>query len=248
MVCQTCGTDYGAQTLRAEPWTVVDDIWSRVDAGDPEGAQRVLSEYMAAQEAPATPAAGPGTSGVATGAPAGAGEVGLGDALRAYDPNWRIHPQIRDIADRADGLQRTVDSLTDEATRQSETIERVRNLVLADWESIEYDRDALIDELRAALRTFLGDGEHVQGVSGPGVLDRVTDLFEKWAAEENEHTVAGEYGLAEGLRVAIDDLRTAVHGCDHASESGDEGPIADLGRMPTRWRCDSCGRVREDTQ
>lgn len=43
-------------------------------------------------------------------------------------------------------------------------------------------------------------------------LDRVTDLFEKWAAEENEHRVAGEFGLAEGLHVAIEDLREAVHG------------------------------------
>ena len=43
-------------------------------------------------------------------------------------------------------------------------------------------------------------------------LDRVTALFEKWAAEEDEHRQAGEYGLAEGLRVAIEDLRAAVHG------------------------------------
>lgn len=43
-------------------------------------------------------------------------------------------------------------------------------------------------------------------------LDRVTDLFEKWAAEENEHRKAGEFGIAEGLHVAIEELRTAVHG------------------------------------
>lgn len=43
-------------------------------------------------------------------------------------------------------------------------------------------------------------------------LDRVTDLFEKWAAEENEHRVAGEFGLAGGLHVAIEMLREAVHG------------------------------------
>lgn len=42
--------------------------------------------------------------------------------------------------------------------------------------------------------------------------DRVTDLFEKWAAEENEHLLAGEHGLAEGLHVAIEMLRLAVHG------------------------------------
>lgn len=44
------------------------------------------------------------------------------------------------------------------------------------------------------------------------VLDRVTDLFEKWAAEEDEHRQAGEYGIAEGLSVAIEELREAVHG------------------------------------
>lgn len=45
-----------------------------------------------------------------------------------------------------------------------------------------------------------------------GQVDRVTDLFEKWAAEENEHRTAGEFGLAEGLHVAIEELRAAVHG------------------------------------
>ncbi len=44
------------------------------------------------------------------------------------------------------------------------------------------------------------------------VLDPVTDLFEKWAAEEQEHRRAGELGLAEGLHAAIEDLRTAIHG------------------------------------
>lgn len=43
-------------------------------------------------------------------------------------------------------------------------------------------------------------------------LDRVTDLFEAWAAEENEHRAAGELGIAEGLHVAIEALREAVHG------------------------------------
>lgn len=43
-------------------------------------------------------------------------------------------------------------------------------------------------------------------------LDRITDLFEKWAAEEDEHRQAAAYGIAEGLRIAIEDLREAVHG------------------------------------
>lgn len=44
--------------------------------------------------------------------------------------------------------------------------------------------------------------------------DRVTDLFETWAAEENEHRLANEFGIAEGLKVAIDGLREAVHGTE----------------------------------
>lgn len=47
-------------------------------------------------------------------------------------------------------------------------------------------------------------------------MDRVTDLFEKWAAEENEHRTAGEFGIAEGLHVAIEELRGAVHGKESA--------------------------------
>lgn len=144
-------------------------------------------------------------SGDALGTPGGVtGSQGLGEALRAYDPNWRIHPQMRTLADRADvledlaakrlaafkdmqatmlkvakerdearesarlavetcrhlhqdgltreewhtrhcgamqglkaaqakvdDLQRTVDSLNDENTRQSETIGRVRDLAAA---------------------------------------------------------------------------------------------------------------------
>ncbi|MFE3060577.1 hypothetical protein [Nocardia sp. NPDC059239] len=43
-------------------------------------------------------------------------------------------------------------------------------------------------------------------------LDRVTDLFEAWAVEENDHRTAGELGIAEGFHVAIEALREAVHG------------------------------------
>lgn len=43
-------------------------------------------------------------------------------------------------------------------------------------------------------------------------LDRVTGLFEQWAAEEAEHRRDGFLGIAEGLNVAIEELRTAVHG------------------------------------
>lgn len=35
----------------------------------------------------------------------------------------------------------------------------------------------------------------------------------------------------------------AATSCPHDSLSGDEGPVAELGRMPLRWRCDECGAV-----
>lgn len=34
--------------------------------------------------------------------------------------------------------------------------------------------------------------------------------------------------------------------CPHFSWTGDEGPVALLGRSPRRWRCDSCSLVKED--
>lgn len=34
--------------------------------------------------------------------------------------------------------------------------------------------------------------------------------------------------------------------CKRESRSGDEGPVADLGRMPVRWKCDECGEVSTD--
>lgn len=37
-------------------------------------------------------------------------------------------------------------------------------------------------------------------------------------------------------------------GCPHHSLSGDEGPVALLGRMPLRWRCDECGTIIHDHQ
>lgn len=34
--------------------------------------------------------------------------------------------------------------------------------------------------------------------------------------------------------------------CQHESWTGDEGPIAELGRCPVRWKCDGCGVMRSD--
>lgn len=32
--------------------------------------------------------------------------------------------------------------------------------------------------------------------------------------------------------------------CPHVSESGAEGPVVLLGRLPILWGCDTCHRVR----
>ena len=43
-----------------------------------------------------------------------------------------------------------------------------------------------------------------------------------------------------------DACRSGCRHCPHDSLSGDEGPVAELGRMPTRWRCDECGAIVSD--
>jgi hypothetical protein len=68
---------------------------------------------------------------------------------------------------------------------------------------LEADKNVLIGQLRASR-------QHVADLTTQ--RDRVTDLFEKWAAEESEHRKDGVYGLAEGLHIAIEELREAVHG------------------------------------
>ena len=50
-----------------------------------------------------------------------------------------------------------------------------------------------------------------------------------------------EYG--EKFRADNADL---LEPCRHDSLSGDEGPVAQLGRMPEQWRCDECGAVVTD--
>jgi hypothetical protein len=72
-----------------------------------------------------------------------------------------------------------------------------------DWGAVWENVADLGADLRAA-RKRIADLE--------AQLDRVTDLFEKWAAEESEHRRDGYYGIAEGLHVAIEELRVAVHG------------------------------------
>jgi hypothetical protein len=134
-----------------------------------------------APSAPATPAVGTGTSGVGSGAPAGAGEVGLGAAIRALYDTDPDRPVYESLALRAEVLERdlvdaksrsrggwvdcqhnedhvvrealqTVDRLNDENTRQSETIGRVRDLVPPVADGGPTDDEPLtVGDVRAAL-------------------------------------------------------------------------------------------------
>jgi hypothetical protein len=68
----------------------------------------------AAPTAPATPPVGAGTSEGAAGPQIGAGELGLGAALRAMaavTPHGTREGVLRDFADRADALERTVQAV-----------------------------------------------------------------------------------------------------------------------------------------
>lgn len=37
-----------------------------------------------------------------------------------------------------------------------------------------------------------------------------------------------------------------IFGCPHDSQTGAEGPVASLGRMPLLWVCDMCGALLDD--
>lgn len=56
---------------------------------------------------------------------------------------------------------------------------------------------------------------------------------------------AAVYGLSVEPMLGPVDLSRYLLPCDHVAWSGDEGPVAALGRMPRRWRCDGCGLVRD---
>jgi hypothetical protein len=44
----------------------------------------------------------------------------------------------------------------------------------------------------------------------------------------------------------MDGMDESMTDCPHDSLSGDEGPVAELGRMPVRWRCDECDTIVYD--
>lgn len=124
----------------------------------------------------------------------------------ASHPDCHPDGQVRDMAaellaarTRVTQLEASVDTFVRMATRGGETTEKICALVGADPEDAGMV-PAVVDRVVAEHLTLRKR------------LDRVTDLFEKWAAEESEHRAAGEYGIAEGFRVAIEELREAVHG------------------------------------
>lgn len=57
----------------------------------------------------------------------------------------------------------------------------------------------------------LADGSAHEVINPYQVIDRVTELFEKWAGEIEEHRAAGFIELASALEDALNDLRQAVH-------------------------------------
>jgi chemotaxis regulatin CheY-phosphate phosphatase CheZ len=95
-------------------------------------------------------------SGDVLGTPGGVtGPQGLGEAIRGLGTHASVPGEYADaIADRADDLQRTVDSLNDEATRQSETIGRVRDLADEIEHAAEFigvHRKTLVRKIRQAV-------------------------------------------------------------------------------------------------
>jgi hypothetical protein len=83
---------------------------------------------------------------------------GIGDAIRdlwsEYLHDGLTTGALDAIADRADDLQRTVDILNDEATRQSETIGRVRDLADEIEHAAEFigvHRKTLVRKIRQAV-------------------------------------------------------------------------------------------------
>jgi hypothetical protein len=122
-VCPDCGNKRCPKAANHAVW--------QCSGSNETGQAGVPVARPAAPTAPATPPVGAGTSEGATGPQIGAGELGLGDALRAYDPNWRIHPQIRDIADRADALERERDEALEKGVRLA--AEYLRNEMEEPW-------------------------------------------------------------------------------------------------------------------
>lgn len=83
---------------------------------------------------------------------------------------------------------------------------------------------------RECLTTWSMDGTH-------GELEEIVPT----APEDDAQDVIGESLAGQPAGWAPED-------CTHPSLTGDEGPIAELGRYPVRWKCDTCGAiVHQDT-
>lgn len=73
-------------------------------------------------------------------------------------------------------------------------------------------------------------------------LDRLATQTAQCSSADHRERVRAQ---VNEIRNALSELRNALSElpCPHDSLSGDEGPIVELGRMPTRWRCDECGTI-----
>ncbi len=52
----------------------------------------------------------------------------------------------------------------------------------------------------------------------------------------------------DGDDLCVKHYNEAAQSCSHPSQSGDEGPVALLGRSPHRWRCDVCEEILYDPE
>jgi hypothetical protein len=88
------------------------------------------------------------------------------------------------------------------------------------------------------------DDEQVESKFAPGTPERALA----------DHLDAEGFGYWVNTDDVVDEVRKTgwapVDGsadsepCEHDSETGDEGPMSELGRWPVRWKCDGCGRIR----
>lgn len=106
--------------------------------------EAIHAAHPAAPSAPTAPAVGAGASGVGSGAPAGTGEVGLGDAIRAI-PGMALRGDggtvdaLMEAADRADALERERDDYRAKPRDEHHTMDElyeyrmVYNALAAKW-------------------------------------------------------------------------------------------------------------------
>lgn len=96
-------------------------------------------------------------------------------------------------------------------------------------------------------------GPHRMACRLEGVYTPVTTVDaefptpEPTGRESLDPDLQAAYRLLDGLKAKRRQAAPPSQAdCPHLSWSGDEGPVALLGRMPRRWKCDGCGMLREE--